>query len=324
MIRRLFGTPPAWMMRDHPAMRPHHEPERKASGGRYKRMVGALLSLLILSFIGYGASSDFFTRNPLDLPVSELLARGLLYPVYMVQIVMVGVVLMSTIGMIGHYQRRGLWDAVRTTTHGAGLTIRARWAYLLFHRLRGSLAAITFGRLILVAALLYDLTAFQGEYLRSLTGGITPEVSPVVAVVLLALTMAAVLLLPVTTLGLDAAVGLLLATYIKRRTYVALAQITIITARVLVSVSLLLMFSTLSTAPIDGGGWIGWALVFAFAVLGDWGFSLLYLGFYGAEVWRDVPYGVLIGAALMGYVLLQALLADALLGYATRRAERAD
>ncbi|TVR22011.1 MAG: hypothetical protein EA396_06870 [Anaerolineaceae bacterium] len=324
MIQRLLGTMPAWATSDHPVLRSHREAKRGKSGGRYTRIAGALLSLVILSFIGYGAASDFFTHDPLDLPISEMLTRGLLYPVYMVQIVMVGVVLMSTIGMIGHYQRRGLWDTVRATSHGAGLTLRTRWAHLLFYRLRGSLAAIMGGRLVLIAALLYDLTAFQGEYLRSLTGGITPDVAPVAAVILLALTMAAVLLLPVTTLGLDAALGLLLATYIKRRAYVALAQITIITVRVMVSLALLLMFSTLSTAPLDSGGWLAWVLVFAFAALGDWGFSLLYLGFYGAEVWRDIPYGVLIGAALMGYVLLQALLADALLGYATRRAERAD
>jgi hypothetical protein len=65
----------------------------------------------------------------------------------------------------------------------------------------------------------------------------------------------------------------------------------------------------------------GWLLLFTFAAAGDWGLAFLYLGRYG-EIWATVPYGIFLGLALLAFSLIQAALADAILLFATRRAQR--
>src|SRR5690606_6660818 len=114
---------------------------------------------------------------------------------------------------------------------GAELTIRTRWA-AVFYRIRGLVALVVIVRLVLIAGILIDLTAFHGHYLDLLINGIVPDVPLPVAALLLAFTMTASLLLPLTITGFDAAVGLLIATLLQQRTYAILAQILYVIVRI--------------------------------------------------------------------------------------------
>ena len=178
-------------------------------------------------------------------------------------------------------------------------------------------------RILLLAGLLWDLTAFQGRYLDLLISGITPDIGIVAAILLLALTMTAALLLPVTSVGLNAAFGVLLSTAVRQRTYVTLIQVLYLILRIGLALGLLWAANAFlggELSPTDSGAWL---LLLAAAALGDWGLGLLSLSLAG-EIWATVPYGILIGAALLGVALLQAAMADALLNWAVRRAQRAE
>ena len=59
-----------------------------------------------------------------------------------------------------------------------------------------------------------------------------------------------------------------------------------------------------------------------FAAAGDWAFSFLHLGFYASEVWTNVPYGIMIGPALLLFLFMQTAATDVLMSLAIRRAER--
>ena len=64
-----------------------------------------------------------------------------------------------------------------------------------------------------------------------------------------------------------------------------------------------------------------WALVGSFAAFGDWGMSFLNLGFFG-EIWATIPFGIVLGLALLAFSLVQAALTDWLISLAVRQAER--
>ena len=178
-------------------------------------------------------------------------------------------------------------------------------------------------RLILIGAMLYDLTAFRGEYLNYLMGGVTPELPVVVGVLLLALMMTASLLLPVVGLGMDAALGLLASSVVHQRVYIAMTQIALTAIRLVIIGALLIVVTNFRTDDLTASQLASWAILFGFAVIGDWGLSFLYLTYYGGQVWADVQYGIFIGLGMLVFVLFQAIVTDGILALAVRRAERA-
>jgi hypothetical protein len=198
--------------------------------------------------------------------------------------------------------------------------IRTRWA-AVFYRLRGVLILVTGIRVLLIIGILYDLMGFQGRYLDLLLNGIVPDLSVPVAALLLAFLMTAGLLLPITALGFDAAVGLLVATLFQQRTYTVLAQILLVLARVLLIVALAIASSQFMTGDLDLSAAPAWLLLAGFAAFGDWGLSLLNMGYYG-EIWALIPYGVFIGLVLLVFAMVQAAATDWVLGLAIRQAER--
>ena len=90
-------------------------------------------------------------------------------------------------------------------------------------------------RALLIGLMLWELTAFQGRYLDLLINGIVPDVPLVAAVLLVSFTMTAALLLPLTTVGMDAAIGLLVSALVQQRTYSTLLQAVLIFVRVVVT-----------------------------------------------------------------------------------------
>jgi hypothetical protein len=323
MIRRIVGEIPVWMRADHPVLR--HLLSQRHVDSRSAKMTRAFFYIMlagIFLLVGYANASNLFESNPFDLPFSQLLIELLFWPVFILQVGLQLAVLLTTMSTIDGYKRRQTWDSLRTTTEGMALTMRTRWSAIVFYRMRGPLSLLTLVRVVLIGGLLFDLTAFQGEYLRNLTGRIEPNVGVELSVLLLAFLMTATLLLPMTAIGFDAAVGLLISTFVSQRTYIILTQLVLTVVRIAIIGVLVLAVEEYRTDTIDTSELILWLLLFIFGVIGDWGISFLYLGFYGAKVWIEVPYGIMIGPAMMLFVLAQAVLTDFILAYAIRRAER--
>lgn len=325
MIQRQL---PYWARLENPVLRQTLNAPRAGEPRRipYVRVFLAALLVAVMIAAGVVVGSDLFAVDLFDLPISQALMAVIFWPVFVVQIVLRLAALGMTVGAVGEEKRRQTWDSLRTTYSGASLALRARWSAVVFYRLRPGLLLVTVARLVLIGAVLYDLTAFSGEYLNYLTGNITPDVGLPVAVLLLALTMTASLLLPLTAVGFDAALGLFVSTFVEQRIYVALAQITLSALRIgIIGLLLLLMTDFRVDFLIEGSTQAGlWLLVFGFAALGDWGLSLLWLGFFGGEVWPTVDYSLLVGLALLGFVFVQTLLTDGLLALTVRRAEMSE
>lgn len=323
MIRRFTGGLPNWAQPSHPVLR--HALGINQARPRWQVRYGrALVFILIgaaLLLIGYLAATNLLRRAPGENPV-EAINNILFVPLLVAQLLLRVFAVLLTSSTVAEQIRRQNWDSLRATPSGAELMLRARWA-LVFYRLRGLLGVVFVARFGLLLLMLYDLTAFQGRYLDLLISGITPDVSLVTAVLLLAFMMTAALLLPFTAVGFDASIGLLIAAQVKARTWNAILQLLYIMLRIGLTVVLLVLLSHLLRGGLFISSAGAWLLIAATAALGDWGLNLLYLSRYG-EMWAIVPYGILIGLGLLVFALAQAAIADQLLLAAVRRAQRSD
>lgn len=320
MIRRLSGQLPLWARRDHPVLR--HElgaSPRLSWQARYARALGVILLGALLLAGGYAAATNLL-RNPPGENFTEALNRIVFIPLLIVQVLMRIMAVTLTSNTVSNEMRRQHWDSLRSTPFGAELTMRARWA-AVFYRLRGLLGIVLLARVILLIVMLRDLTAYNGRHLDLLTMSVTPEVSLVVAVLLLSFLMTAALLLPLTGVGFDGSIGLLISAAVQQRTYSGLIQIVYIVVRIALAAALVLAAAHFLNGQIVLGDPAAWLLMFLSAAIGDWGLAFLYLGSYG-EVWATVPYGIFLGLALVVFALLQAAVADQLLVIAVRRAQK--
>ncbi len=320
MMRRLTAQLPIWARPEHPVLRYEiGKGVRPRALSRYLRALGSVLLGGLLLLVGYLVATNLLRQPPGQTPTDAL--NGVLYfPTLALQVILSISAVTMTSGVVGDEQRRQNWDNLRATPAGAELAMRARWVSV-FWRMRGLLILVVVLRVVLIGGILWDLTGFQGRYLDLLINGIVPELSLVVAVLLLAFLMTAALLLPITGVGFDGSAGLLIAALFPGRAAGALAQILYILLRVGLTFGLSLLAVRVLEGALVLGDAGAWASVFANGALGDWGLSFLYLGRYG-EIWTIVPFGVLMGLALLVFALAQAALADAVLGLAVRRAQR--
>lgn len=323
MRRRLAAALPAWARPDHPLLRYElARAERLTKRARLAR--GARLALIIFALLlgGVLAATDFL-RQPAGLSLNESAAAVLYWPLLAAQVALHVAAIALTGGVISAARRRQTWNSLRATAGGAALALRTQWA-LVYYRLRGPLGALLLLRALLIGSALLDLTAFQGRYLDLLSSGITPPLPLVGAALLLACALAASLLLPLTSVGFDAALGLWAGAALQARVYIFLAQAGLVLARLALTVVLAaaaraFMAGSLFALPDPAA----WALLLLYGAVGDQGLALLNLGLAG-EIWAVVPYGILLGPALLLLALLQAAGSDWALARAIRRAERAD
>lgn len=318
--RRFARLLPDWLRREYPALRRELGPAAGAPArARYLRALLMMLAGLALTGGGYLIATDMLTHEPGANPV-EALNRILYYPALLLQLILIAAAFSLTIGKVAGEVRQQNWDTLRATPNGVELSLYARWA-AVFHWLRPLLGAVLTIRIILLIGLLWDLTAFQGRYLDLLISGITPETSLPLAVVLLALLMTAALLLPVTSIGLSAALGLFLSTMLRHRTYITLVQVVYLLLRIGAALGLVWAAGLLLNGSLLLNDTAAWLLIATAALCGDWGLALLALGL-SASMWASIPYGILMGAALLVAALLQAAMADQLLRRAVRRAQK--
>lgn len=323
MIERFTGQLPVWARRDHPLMR--YELRRSLSGPlRHWSMLqrlGLLGMVGLLLVAGYLIATGGMTRVPGQNIVES--ANNIFYfPLIGMQLLLQITAFLLNANVVGDEMRRRSWDSLRATESGAELALRTRWA-AAFYRVRWLLALILALRVLLILGLLWELMAFQGRYLDLLINGITPEVPLALAILLLALMLTAALLLPVTGMGLDASLGLLISSLVQQRTFSTLTQVMLILVRIGITGGLMLLASQFALGQLALSDAGAWTLMFAYGAGGDWGLSFLYLGRYG-EIWATVPYGIFLGLGLMLFALLQSVLADRILLLAVRRSQQID
>lgn len=318
---RLTAALPAWARPDHPLLRYElARAERLSRRARLARSLWLALVAAALLLAGVLIATDFL-RQPAGLSLTESAAAVLYWPLLAAALALHVTAIAITGGSIAAARRRQTWDSLRATAGGAELALRAQWA-LVFYRLRGPLGAVLLLRALLVSGVLFDLTAFQGRHLDLLISGIVPPVPLPLAALLLACAMTAGLLLPVTSLGFDAAVGLWIGAALQTRIYTVAAQALVVLARL----ALIAGLAAAASAFISGSlvalpDPAAWALLLAFSAAGDQGLAFLNLSLFG-EVWAIVPYGILLGPALLALALAQAAAGDWVLARAIRRAEQ--
>jgi hypothetical protein len=326
MIERLLGPLPVWAQADHPILRQRLRPIPLTPRARVLRAVAVVVLLLAMGTGGYLYATDFFATPP-GQNLSETVNRIAFYPLVLLHLLGGLVAFSLTAGTVGEEQRAQTWDTLRTTPDGAALVLRSRWVSV-FYRLAPVLTGVVLVRALLVMATLWDLTAFRGQYLDLLMGGIIPDI-PVawatpVGTLLLASSMTAVLIIPLTTVAFEAALGLLLSAYIRQRSLSIVFQVLLLLARVAVTFGLLtaaLGFYN-NTVPLASEALpLAWLTLFAFSALTDGGVRMIHLAFAG-EMWVMIPYGLFIGFGVFVFVLAQVVLAQGILHLAERAATR--
>ncbi|MEP7292007.1 MAG: hypothetical protein ABI835_09495 [Chloroflexota bacterium] len=321
IVHLFVGQLPVWARRDHPVL--HHElglPAALPARTRYLRALGEVVGVALLLLVGVLIATDLLRRPAGQTPV-ETVNAILFFPLLLLQVILSIAALTSTSNFVGDEMRRQNWDNLRATEQGAEMALRARWV-AVFYRLRGLIGLALLGRAVLIGLMLWELTAFQGRYLDLLINGIVPDVPLVAAVLLVSFMMTAALLLPLTSVGFDAALGLLVSALVSQRTYSTLVQAVLIFLRIGVTALLIFAVTTLMNGQFFQSSDLGaWLLMAGYGAVGDWGLAFLNLG-RSSEIWATVPYSILLGLVLLVFALVQAAVADRLLMFAVKHAQK--
>lgn len=320
MLQRLGMQLPDWASSKHPHVRFElGQAERASRRLRYIRAAGFSLLVVLLFMGGYVIGTNFLQNVP-GQSLTESMMAILFWPIFVLQLILQFAAMILTVNTVSEQKRRLTWDNLRATEGGMSVALRAKWASV-YYRLRLLLGLVMAIRVILVLGILYDLTGFQGRYIDLLINNITPEVSPVVGALLLAFLMTAALLLPLTSMGMQAAIGLLIAVNVQQRIYNVMLQIIIIAVRLLIIVGLTIATTQFINNQITLGDAPAWLLAGGYAAFGDWGLRFLHVGFY-SEIWATIPYTIFYGVALLVFALGQSLVTEWILALSIRRAER--
>jgi hypothetical protein len=347
----LIGELPDFARRDTPFMRQilnqQRNPSPRTRLWRILRLVLIALVLLIAPFVGWYLML-YLGVDPMSAPtVLDRVFVALFWLLVVFQTGVRIVALTSGAGVVSSAMRAESWDTVKATPDGAAFAVKTYWASVMY-RIAPALILMIIWRLYFTIVLIYNLTSYEGQVFSVFLGGTVPLGTPqfigpdnhltstavIIAIVLMAMTLTACLLITVTGAALDAAFGIWLGTIARGRVVNTFGQAFLILVRVAVTVFALWIgnaaMSAGGTSLITASGdatpfsppvaWI--ATVFGL-VEGDMGLSLLHLWNY-PQLWANVDYSVLIGLAFLILVLLQAGVADRLIYWSAQRASRAD
>lgn len=319
-MRLLIGDLPDWAHPKNPLLRYQmmRSQPKTALIGRL-RWLGWGLSVIVLVGAGY-----YIATNGLQVPAGENATQSiwqiLVIPLIVIQVVMRVVALSIGANAIAEERRKQTWDNLRATENGAEMALRTRWVAVLY-RLRGWIGVLMLGRLVLAGAILYELTSFHGSYLDILAARSDPAVSVVVGIVLLAALLTAIFVLPITGLGVDVALGLLISTGLRNRALAGVLQVLAVVA--LAGTTFILVFTAFRLLDdlVALDGFSAWLILTSTAAFGDWGLSQAQLTQTG-DLWMTVPHSIFIGAVLLAVALLQVLVIQGMLAVAIQIAER--
>ena len=208
---------PVWAQPGHPLLQ-YELSHFRRQGGR----TGFIFQLALLSILHCGASAVYaalVARPPGASNLTSLLWQSVYYPTLALQLLTMIMALTLGASAVGGERSRKTWDNLRVTEFGAGLPLRARWAGILY-RLRAPITLILLVRLLLIAGILFDLTAFGGLYPEILGAQAMPPLPEWrLDLLLIALAVTVSLLLPLLQIAIIAALGILLSVAVRERIY---------------------------------------------------------------------------------------------------------
>lgn len=288
------------------------------------RLLGlaVVLALVVISQGFYSADEPLAMARAQHSPAFTVLY----FPLLVLQFAVLIWAFLSTSNMVWNERARGTWEAFKITSHGAEAVIRSRWA-AAFYQMRWGLGLLMLPRIVFAGMMLADLTDYQGYHLDLYISGITPAVSIEVAVLLLAAFMTAALLQVMVMVGLSASIGLAISAMFSNRGTITVARLIVLT----LLVALFMGSFQVGQATLDGSdpfytaGTLSttetWGNLLILGTFGDLGLRFMDLRTF-LQAWTDVEYGVLLGAVILGVVMLQAVVTNSLLLWAAQRASR--
>jgi hypothetical protein len=308
---------PEWLMSAPPGIyRPRSAQPRR------------MLALSILSgagFIGIVLAAGHLLGVAVGQSIDDVLFMRLYWPLIFAQALLSALVFSRGIEVVNDARARRQWDLIRSSAEGVSTFFSSAWARAMRSVTPGILSLIVVPRLILAVVLLIHQMAFRGEALSLLGAFSHPAIIFPFDMILLAAVLTAALLLPIQSLALEAAIGLLMASVLRGRTNTTLVRLIWIFMRVSWAVSITgLQIFLLS----DPSSWkevlqpIGaWLITFGAGAIGDWGLSGLHVSALD-QTWRSIPWASTVGLALLGIIVLQTALTRHVMRLAVRRAQR--
>lgn len=318
MLKLVFGELPRWAQRNNPLLRYQLKRQGDDMRPRVGRLLMWVLALSALVIVSILYTTNGFQRD-FQMPYSLEVWRIFVYPLLGLQLIVSIAAISMGVGAVNDERQRQTWDNLRATEKGAELGIRSRWVAILY-RLRGLLLTITVGRIVLLAALLFELTSAQGAILDLWTASAVPSVPMWVGVLVVSAFMTAFLVLPLTATGVDSALGLLIATSVRNRAFAGILQLLWVLLRAGSTLGLFWYAWQFAQDEIDLGNNIALALISGNALFGDWGLLLSQLQ-TSAQQWAQVPNSIFVGLLMIALIVIQGSLANGMLGWSARIAE---
>lgn len=299
---------------------------------RRRRWVNCLLSLVggLLLMALIAASVAAYRDDALDIFFTAAEPPLLLVAYFPLLVLQLGAlaVMFSQIALVGLTppdatldEKRHVWEIVKVTSSGAERVTRSRWGVTLY---RGGGAVACF--VALRTAFMLKAALDLGDY-RPLLAEATPALPHWAAEALLIGLLVELVLLPVITLSLSAALGLWLSLLLRRRWVLVLVQQVIFIALVLAAGAAVVA----GWVALDGAfhlrqyacsNDVVWTLLLAMAVFGDMGMRLMSADAL-AYITAGVDYGALIGLPLLAVLVGEMTLTRWLLRWSAGMASRA-
>lgn len=318
--RYLFHEYLDWAEQSKPLLR--YEQSRNApnqsSQARLGRILGWVGLLSVLLLMGYFFATNML-QTSLERPYSLALWRVLILPLFLCQVIFQVAAFSLGMSAVGAERRRQTWDNLRATERGTEISLQTRFP-AIFSQLFGFAAFIALGRILLLGAILYEVTSFQGDYLNLLSARSNPTVSMELGMILLGAFMTAFVLLPITAAAFNIALGLFLSAWLRNRVSSAIVQMLIIGLRFLSAGLLFYWAWQFAYGGIELDAVAALVLLAVSAAFGDWGLLLSQLSLAG-EFWRTVPFSILIGFGLLLWLMVQVILIKTFVKLAVRAAE---
>ncbi len=309
---------PDWARPEDPILQ-YELARRRLIGSRRKSASQFFLMALLLA----GGGGYFYARGDAGGEnLVDLLWRCLYFPSLMIQTAVVLAALAFGIGSVEADRSRQTWDSLRVTELGVGMTLRARWMGILY-RLRAPIIALLLVRLVMVAGMTVNMTAFGGGYLPVLGSSAGGATDLWLALLLVILLMTAHILLPFATLGVAGALGILISVTLKQRLFALILQFVLSAAAVLAVAAGLFAVTSALQSRLTAADSLLYLLFLAYSAFADGGMLLANLGSLGA-VWGLLPQGAYLSIGLLFILALQAFLIDGCLGLAIRLSERSE
>jgi hypothetical protein len=329
MQHRLYAQLPDWARPTHPILRYmlEHDLRRRTA---VQRVLVRLLAIAVVGGLVLSSAVIVDQDNPIMMrePTKYPLFTLMYFPLVMLQFFCVLFGTLLTTQAISAEVQRETWESLKLTSHGAALVFRARWA-AVFYQLRWLLLLIIALRVIFAGTMIIDTMDERGYLLDLFTDGITPGVSVDMAIILLAVQITFTLLAIPVLLGLYAAFGLLLAALVQNKLALNAIRVGLVIGPFTLFVlgmnngSMVLEADPFSSGLRDMSMATRWWNLFTLGVIGDQGLYSMDL-YTTLNTWTDVHYGVLLGVALFGVLIVEILLTDGMIRLAAWRAARPD